>query len=65
LYNNAIITHNAGSTSKVGEVLANLQNKQNLVMPLSTPVKRSKRREGIVDEDSSIRAHRSKAKKKP
>jgi hypothetical protein len=63
LYNIAIITHNAGSTSKVGEVLANSQNKQNLVMPLSTPV-RSKRREGTVDEDSSIRAQRLKAKKK-
>jgi hypothetical protein len=36
---------------------------QQYIMPMSTPVKRSKRREGSMDEDSSTRAERLKAKK--
>jgi hypothetical protein len=36
---------------------------QQYVMPMNTPVKRSKRREGSMDEDSSTRAERLKAKK--
>jgi hypothetical protein len=63
LYNDAIITHSAGSKSKVGGVLAKSQERKKLVMSFSTPVKRSKRREGSVDEDSSIRTQRLKAKK--
>jgi hypothetical protein len=63
LFNDAIITHNAGSKSNVGGVLAKSQVMQKLVIPLNTTVKRSKRREGSVDEDSSIRAQRLKAKK--
>jgi hypothetical protein len=63
LFNNAIITHNAGSKSQVAGVLAKSQEIQKMVMPLNTSVKRSKRREGSVDEDSSIRAQCLKAKK--
>jgi hypothetical protein len=36
---------------------------QQYAMPRNTPIKRSKRREGFVDEDSSTRAERLKAKK--
>jgi hypothetical protein len=51
LFNNAIITPNAGLKGQVGGVVGKSQELQKLAMPLNTPVKRSKSREGSVDED--------------
>jgi hypothetical protein len=63
-FNNAIVAPNAGHKGQVGGVLGKTQEElQELAMPMITPVKRSKRSEGSVDEDSSARAQRLKAKR--
>jgi hypothetical protein len=64
-FNNAIITPNAGHKGQVGGVLGKTQELQELAMPMITLVKRSKRREGSVDEDSSARAQTLEGQKEP
>jgi hypothetical protein len=53
----------SGHKGQVGGVLGRTQELQELAMRMITPVKRSKRREGSVDEDSSARVQCLKAKR--
>jgi hypothetical protein len=62
-FNKAILTPNAHNKGKVDGVVDNNHEIQKLLMALNTPVKRSKRREGSVDEDSSTRAQSLMAKR--
>jgi hypothetical protein len=62
-FNKAILTPNAGHKGQVDGVMGNNHELPELAMSLNTPVKRSKRREGSVDEDSSTRVQRLMAKR--